>query len=83
MHPLRLSIAAGLLNGAEDLYNVAVDKIDSSLPASKAEVQASHSQLEAEFEEYKDQNTAVVDALVGKVNSLTPVCCCSCSDSPR
>ena len=58
--------AAGKLGAPETLYDTVtknvVSKVDTVLPVSKAEFQA-----------YKNETTAVINALVGKLNSLTPV----------
>ena len=58
--------AAGKLRAPETLYDTVtknvVSKVDTVLPVSKAEFQA-----------YKNETTAVINALVGKLNSLTPV----------
>ncbi len=58
--------AAGKLRAPETLYDTVtknvVSKVDTVLPVSKAEFQA-----------YKSETTAVINALVGELNSLTPV----------
>ena len=74
----------GKLRGPESLYeNItrsAFATIDNSFPATKGAVRASdakleavNSKLEAELEKYKNENTAVINSLVSKVNALTPV----------
>ena len=54
-----------------------LNTIDSSFPASKgnvrASVHASASVLEAELEGYQNETSRVINALVSKVNALTPV----------
>ena len=58
--------AAGRLRAPQTFYDTVtknvVSKVDSVLPVSKAEFQA-----------YQNETTAVINALVGKLNSLTPV----------
>ena len=54
--------AAGRLRGPENLF-------ESILPASKGEEQAHY----AEFEQYKNETTTVMNALVTELNILTPV----------
>ena len=58
--------AAGKLRAPETLYDSVtknvVSKVDTVLPVSKAEFQA-----------YKSETTAVINSLVGELNSLTPV----------
>ena len=65
--------AAGSLRGSEKVFNnvtKGIDyKIDSSLPASKGQLEA----VEIEFEGYEKGTSAVINGLVSKVNSLTPV----------
>ena len=69
--------AVGVLGGPENVYKDSkkdvVDQINNLFPASKGEVQASDAKLEAEFEEYKNETTSVINGLVVVVNSLTPV----------
>ena len=67
-----MSLGAGATKGLE-LYDGEV-KADISrgarvLPADKGEVQ----DLKAEIAAYKTETTAVINQLVGEVNSLTPV----------
>ena len=71
---------AGVLKGPENLY-VNVTKgiftnIDDSFPATKGHLRNTDTKLEAvetELDEYKKQTTAIINTLVGEVNSLTPV----------
>ena len=73
-----------MLRGPETLYDTvtrsAANAVTRALPASKGEVQDSSAKLEAKaeernahFEEYKTETTDVINALVGKLNSMTPV----------
>ena len=47
----------------------ALGRVERLLPATKGEVQ----DVSAEFIEYKNETTTVIDALVGQLNALTPV----------
>ena len=64
---------AGELRGPENLYdNVtrgAVSKVDRLLPATKGEVH----DVKADIEDYRNQTTTVLSALVGRLKSLIPV----------
>ena len=65
--------AAGTLRSPETLYkNVtmgAVSRVGRLLPATKGEVQ----DVKVKFEAYRNETTAVINALVSEINSLTPV----------
>ena len=79
--PYEIEHAAGVLRGPENLYRDntkdVVNRINNLLPASKGDVQASaqatDAKLEAQLEEYTNKTTAVINGLVGVVNSMTPV----------
>ncbi|CAL5225989.1 g8791 [Coccomyxa viridis] len=62
----------GKLRGPENLYeNVtagAFNKVERQLPATKGEVQ----DITADLTAYKNETTAVINALVSEINSLTP-----------
>ncbi|CAL5224843.1 g7598 [Coccomyxa viridis] len=77
----------GRLKEPESLFKNATDgitnKVTAFLPASKGDVQGSieaalqqsdaqNSELRTEFQEYKNETTAVINSLVGKINSQTP-----------
>ena len=68
-------IVAGALTGPGNLSNnvtiSTISRVDRLLPATKGQVQDNN----AKFEEYRKETTSVIDALVSKVNSLTPVGC--------
>ena len=68
-------VAGGRLRSPDTLYDTITgstfNKIGSAFPASKGEVQASTSVLQAELNEDK----AFINVLVNKVNALTPVGC--------
>lgn len=72
-HPTIALAATGKLRGPENLYeNVtagAFNKVGRLLPATKGEVQ----DVNAEFEAYKNETTAVINALVSELNVLSPV----------
>ena len=63
----------------ESLYETVtkstINNVENAFPASKGYVQASDSKLQAELDVYKNETTAIINALVGKVNALTPVGC--------
>ena len=65
--------AAGAPRGLGNLHNnattAALNKVERLLPATKGQVQ----DVKADFEEYKNETTTLIDALVSEVNSLTPV----------
>ena len=69
--------AAGKLRAPETLYDIVtkdvVSKVDRVIPVSKAEYQDDKAASAATFQAYKNETTAVINALVGKLNSLTPV----------
>lgn len=71
------SAVGGKLRGPDNLFeNITKSTlitIDNAFPASKGNLQASDSKLEAELEVYKNETTMVINALVGEVNALTPV----------
>ena len=76
-----------MLRGPETLYDTvtrgAANTVTRALPASKGEVRDNEAKLEAYkatseehnavFEEYRNETTGIINALVGKLNSLTPV----------
>ena len=72
-HPNIALAATGKLRGPENLYeNVtagAFNKVERQLPATKGEVQ----DITADLTAYKNETTAVINALVSEINSLTPV----------
>ena len=63
----------GARRGPGNLYNNvtmgAVSRLGRLVPATKGEVQ----DVNAEFEQYKNETTTVINALVSEINSLTPV----------
>ncbi len=69
--------AAGRLGALETLYDTVtkdvISKVDRVVPVSKAEYQDDKAAAAASFEAYKNETTSVINALVGKLNSLTPV----------
>ena len=76
--------AAGKLRGPENLYeNVTmgtVSRVERFLPATKGEVQDTNNIVQdhnAEFEQYKNETNTIINTLVNRLNSLTPVGCLS------
>ena len=73
MHTAEVVDVAGILRGPENLYDNVTKGILSTttaaLPAKRGEVQG----IEAELAEYKSETTTLINSLVDKVNSLTPV----------
>ena len=80
---VKANLRPGLFGEAADIYNgvnETVSRVDSAFPASKAELRADNKRLEAELHtetvqrqsEY-DKSQTLLNALVEKVNSLTPV----------
>lgn len=79
--------AAGVLRGPEALYdNVtrhAVSDVWKSLPASRGAVQEDEAKFQeykakleernAQSEEYKKDTAGIINALISKINGLTPV----------
>ncbi len=78
-HLPTLPAAGGRLRAPESLYETVtkstINNVENAFPASKGYVQASDSKLQAELDVYRNETTAIINALVGKVNSLTPVGC--------
>ena len=69
--------AAGTLAGPENLYENVTKSIDNStvgrlLPADKGTVEGLEARVEG-LEEYKTETGVVINKLVSKINSLTPV----------
>ncbi|CAL5224750.1 g7485 [Coccomyxa viridis] len=58
----------GLGNLHNNATTAALNKVERLLPATKGQVQ----DVKADFEEYKNETTTLIDALVSEVNSLTP-----------
>ena len=79
----KIGHSAGTLAGPETLYDNVTkgisNRLDSSLPATRGQLQGTDVRLkavEAELEEEKadiKEYKAVINRLVGEVNSLTPV----------
>ena len=71
------SAVGGKLRGPDNLFeNITKStftKIDNAFPASRGNLQASDSKLEAELDAYKKETTAIINGLVSKVNALTPI----------
>ena len=69
--------AAARLRGPETLYDTVtkdvVSKVDRVLPVSKGEYHDDKAAATASFEAYRNETTAIINALVSKLNSLTPV----------
>ena len=76
--------AAGVLRGLENVYGNTtrsfIGRVGRVFPADKGEVQnndakfeAYKAKSEAELAEYRQESAAAINALVSKVNSMTPV----------
>ncbi len=65
-------ISAGRLKSPENLYENVTNSVGRLLPANKGTVQNLETKVEG-LEEYKTETSGVINNLVSKINSLTPV----------
>ena len=65
--------SAGRLRGSGSLQDDITNKVERLLPADKGTVYDLEGKVES-LEEYKNVTSGVINNLVNKINSLTPVC---------